>query len=292
MAFLVTGASGNLGRYILRELCARGDDVVAWSGSRTGRLWGVPLVPVDLRDLDCLTRYYREANPSWIIHTAAVSQITTCYDNFELARQVNVEGTSRLAELADQNGAQFTLVSTDLVFDGKTGNYREEDEAKPLSCYGKSKLAAEEVTAAFPRHTVARSSLLYGPTLTSQESKFFEHQLRALREGRPMKLFVDEWRSPLSLLHAARGLIEVTRSDYSGWLHMGGPERMSRLEMGQRLATAVGADSSTLVSVEQTSIASPEPRPRDVSLNSQRWQNLFPNASNTNFECTLREMGL
>jgi len=292
MRILITGASGQLGGYLARELRALGEDTVAWSGSRSGELFGVRLVPVDLRDLDRLTSCYREVNPSWVIHAAAVSRVDTCYEDYALARQVNVDGTARLAELAAENGARLTFVSTDLVFDGQVGNYGEDDQATPLSRYGQSKLAAEEVTARFPQHVIARVSLLYGPALNSQPTLFFAQQLRALREGTPMKLFEDEWRTPLSLQHAARGLIELAKSDCSGHLHMGGPERMSRFEMGQRLAAVIGADPSMLEPVRQASVATPEPRPRDVSLNSQRWCELFPNSQPATFETALNDMGL
>jgi dTDP-4-dehydrorhamnose reductase len=89
-------------------------------------------------------------------------------------------------------------------------------------------------------------------------------------------LFADEWRTPLDLATAARALAALARSDFTGLLHLGGPERLSRLAMGQRLAAFLGADPAPLVAARRAEVPAPEPRPRDVTLDSSRWRGLFP----------------
>src|SRR5882724_8702418 len=121
MRILVTGASGQLGAYLLRHLARQSDQVVAWSGSRTGDLFVFLLHPVDLTDKDNLLLAFRAAAPTVVIHAAALSTIIHCFRNPRAARQINVEGTARLAELTDQTRARLLLVSTDLVFDGERG---------------------------------------------------------------------------------------------------------------------------------------------------------------------------
>src|SRR5207244_6259254 len=91
---------------------------------------------------------------------------------------------------------------------------------------------------------------------------FFDEQVAALRQGRSLTLFSDEWRTPLSLATAARALLAIVRSDFQGVLHLGGPERMSRLEMGRRLAAYLGVDASYVVAALRSSMSSPDPRPR------------------------------
>jgi len=129
--------------------------------------------------------------------------------------------------------------------------------------------------AACPRATVARVSLLFGPSLVGRPT-FFDQQLSALREGRPITLFHDEWRTPLSLLTAARGLLALAASDVVGLIHLGGPERLSRLEIGQRLAAFLHRDPTGIESVSRLSAPAIEPRPRDLSLDSSRWRQYFP----------------
>jgi dTDP-4-dehydrorhamnose reductase len=117
--------------------------------------------------------------------------------------------------------------------------------------------------------------LLFGPTLTRRET-LFEKQVQALRAGQPLACFADEWRSPLGLAAAARALIALAESDFEGLLHIGGPERLSRLEMGQRLAAFLGVDPGTISASSREEAADPEPRPRDTSLISAKWRGLFP----------------
>jgi dTDP-4-dehydrorhamnose reductase len=289
MRFLVTGASGLLGGYLLAVLRDGGQEVLAWSGSRIGRFQNIPLQPVDLTDADGTSEAFREARPDVVLHAAALSSVAECQRDPARAEQVNASGSALLAELAGQTGARLLLVSTDLVFDGNKGWYTEQDMPAPLSTYGRTKRAAELAVLAISRSVVARVSLLYGPALGSRPS-FFDEQLAALRQRRPIRLFADEWRTPLALTTAARALAALAISDFSGLIHLGGPERLSRLEMGQRLASSLGLDPSVIVPAARDSVPSAEPRPRDTSLDSHRWRRLFPELPWPGWDEALREM--
>ncbi len=275
MRFLVTGASGYLGIYLLRHLRGLNVPVVAWSGSQQGEAFGVPLRPVDLADPDALAAGFSEARPDVALHAGAWARVGDCHREPARAEHVNTHGSAVLADLAARAGARLVLVSTDLVFDGERGGYREEDPPAPLSVYGRTKAAAEEAILTVPRTAVVRVSLLFGPSLTGRPS-FFDQQVAALRAGRPVALFADEWRTPISLCTAAAALVEVARSDYTGRLHVGGPERLSRLEMGRKLAEFLGVSPACIAATERAAAPAAEPRPRDTSLDSSRWRTRFP----------------
>ena len=288
---LVTGASGQLGAYLLQELRRRGADAVAWSGSRSGSLLNFPLRPVDIGDRDALVQAYREAHPAIVIHAAAISRIDDCYREPTMARRVNVEGTAVLAELCQQAGSRLVYVSTDLVFDGERGGYRESDRPSPLSVYGRTKHEGEQPVLTTDRSAVVRSSLLFGPALSGRAS-FFDLQLRSLRCGTPLALFEDEWRTPSSLLATARTLLAIAASDFCGLIHVGGPERLSRWDMGQRLATFLGEDASAFAKLKQADLPLPEPRPRDVSLDCRLLREKFPETPWPSWGEALQEFGL
>jgi dTDP-4-dehydrorhamnose reductase len=251
----------------------------------------MPLRPVDLADPDGLADAFREARPAAVIHAGALATVAACHGDPERAWAVNVRASTAIAELSARAGARLLLVSTDLVFDGEQGWYREADAPAPLSVYGQTKAAAEQAVLAAPRSVVVRVSLLFGPTLIGRPA-FFDGQLAALRERRPVTLFEDEWRTPLSLVTAARALAALVRSDCTGVLHLGGPERLSRLDMGRRLAAFLGADPSVLVPTRRQDAPAPERRPRDTSLRSDRWRELFPGQPWPAWEDALGEMGL
>jgi dTDP-4-dehydrorhamnose reductase len=285
---LITGASGLLGAHLLRQLAAEGEQAVAWSGTRGGELFGFPLRPVDLTDADAVAEAFRAARPAAVIHAAALARIADCAREPERARSVNALATARLAELCAAAGARLAHVSTDLVFDGERAPYRESDEPTPLSAYGRAKAEGERAVLAHPGHCVARLSLLYGPSLTGRS--FFDEQVSALRAGRPVKLFTDEWRTPLDLPTAARALLELAGAEVSGVLHLGGPERLSRHELGLLLAEALGADPALVVPARRQDVPAAEPRPRDTSLDSSRWRGLFPGLPWPTCREALREM--
>jgi len=289
LRLLITGASGQLGAYLLRELADRRFTVTAWSGSRSGELFGFPLTPIDLTDRAAVAAAFRVARPDAVIHCAALSGVAHCYREPRMAESVNVGGTRLLAELAAEARVRLLYVSTDLVFDGQRGGYREEDAPAPLSIYGRTKWLAEEVVLNCERGVVARVSPLFGPSLIGRPS-FFDEQVAALRKRRACTLFSDEWRTPLSLPTAARALIALAESDQVGVLHLGGPERMSRLEMGCRLAAVLGVDASVIVAARREDVPAPEPRPRDVSLDSSRWRGLFPHWPFSDYEESLSVM--
>ena len=275
MTWLITGASGHLGRHLLRRLHQDPYPVVAWTGRREGAFAGVTFRPVDLSKRDQVAGAFADASPSVVIHAAAVSQVADCHNNPTLARRVNVDATLLLGDLCAATQTRLVLISTDLVFDGKQGFYRETDSPKPISVYGETKHRAEQVLLASGRHAVARVSLLYGPALGAPAG-FFEQQVRSLREGRRLPLFSDEWRTPLDIRAAATALVRLAASDFSGVLHIGGPQRLSRLEMGQQLASILDLDDQALIPTLRDHLESPEPRPRDVSLDSSEWRQLFP----------------
>jgi dTDP-4-dehydrorhamnose reductase len=286
---LVTGASGLLGGYLLRELAQQGSPIVAWSNTRTDRLFGVELRRVDISDANAVRDAFAAARPDVVLHVAAVASVNGCFRDPDRAEKVNVRGSWHLAELSEHSGARLVLVSTDLVFDGSRGNYCEADTPAPLSIYGRSKLMAEQAVQTFARHAVVRVSLLFGPTLSGRLS-FFDSQLEALRLGKPLALFGDEWRTPLSLQTAAQALVAIANSEVAGLLHLGGPERMSRLEMGQRLAACQGLAGSGIQPAARASAEADEPRPADTSLDSSRWRRLFPDQPWPLFEDAVRAM--
>jgi dTDP-4-dehydrorhamnose reductase len=273
MRLLVTGAGGLFGAYLLRETEGR-TQVIAWGGPGGGRRGTTPLRPIDLTDFDAVAAAFRSVRPDVVVHAAALARVGDCWRDPERARQVNAAATASLARLAADGKARFVHVSTDLVFDGERAPYRETDLPAPVSVYGRTKHDAEGAALAVPGSVVVRVSLLYGPALHGRPS-FFDEQVAALRSGRPVTLFRDEWRTPLDLATAARALLAVAESDYEGLLHVGGPERLSRLELGLRLAAFLGTDPSPIKAVDRNAVPAPEPRPPDVSLDSSLWRAKF-----------------
>jgi dTDP-4-dehydrorhamnose reductase len=287
---LVTGATGQFGAYLVRELVGRNRDVVAWGHTRSEDVSGVPARPVELTATAEMAAGFGEAQPNLVIHAAAMAAVSDCARDPARAKAVNTRATEALADLCTTAGARLVYVSTDLVFDGEQAPYGEADSPAPLSVYGRTKADGERAVLKSAGHVVVRVSLMFGPAINGRPN-FFDGQVAALRSGQPVRLFHDEWRTPIGLASAARALIDIADAEYTGVLHVGGPERMSRVEMGERLARFLGAPVDGIEPVSRQT-AGGEPRPRDTSLDKSRWRGLFRSAEWPRFETALAETGV
>ena len=274
MTWLVTGAGGQLGSVLLAELARRGEDAFGVASSR-GPVPAVGVVErADITDGDAMVRLLDRVRPRFVVHAAAISSVAGALSDPGRAMAVNATAAGMLARSARERRVRFVHVSTDMVFDGERAPYAEGDAPAPLSVYGRSKLEGErEVLAAGPA-LVARLPLLYGIPAVRRDTTFLA-QVRALRHGEPLTLFHDEWRTPLCLEDAAHALIRCAESDLTGIVHLGGPERLSRLEMGQRLADALGVDQAALRAVSRKAAPASEPRARDLGLDATAYRTRF-----------------
>lgn len=285
---LLTGASGRLGAYLLKQLAADGTwEVVGWSSSRREPRNSHDLVAVDLKDTNVVRAAFKEASPDVVIHAAAISSMAQCAADPPTAVSVNVDSTRVLAELARNGRARFVYLSTDLVFDGQRGNYVEEDDPRPLSVYGRTKLDGERWVLHAGNGAVVRLAHLYGASLVLTPTSF-DTVRTALERRTPIRLFTDEWRTPLDFVTAAKAIIAIAATEISGIIHLGGPERLSRWDMGVLMAECLGLDPSPLVPDLLANQSDANTRPRDVSLNSARCRVLLPAFSFPDFRTACR----
>ncbi len=216
----ITGAGGLIGSHIAR------------SAPRDWNACALVRRDLELTDFHAVRERFKRDNPQLVIHCAALSKTLVCENNSKAARVNNVEITRVLAELAAEIPLLF--FSTDLVFDGAKGNYIESDNPNPLTVYAETKLAAEQIILANPKHTVVRTSLNAGRTLNGTA---FNEQWRATwQRGEVLNLFVDEFRSPIAAEVTARAVWELAAANQPGLYHLAGSERLSRYDIGRLLA--------------------------------------------------------
>jgi dTDP-4-dehydrorhamnose reductase len=256
---------------------------MAWSGQVAGRRGAVELSPVDLTDDEATRRALAVADPEVIVHAAALSRAEEVRRDLKRGGAVNVAATWRLAHWCLERGRRLVYTSTDLVFAGSRAWYREDDPPEPIVAYGRTKHGGEAGVLAVPQGLVVRLSLLYGPT-RADRPVFYDHALAALGRGEPQTFFEDEFRTPLDLATAARALARLATSDACGVVHLGGPERLSRFALMQRVARARGLDLALVHANRLADSPGPEPRPADVSLNTERLAELLPDLARPSIE--------
>jgi dTDP-4-dehydrorhamnose reductase len=255
----ITGANGFIGNHLVQAApqCAP-----QW------RVRALTRDQLDLLDFAAVRREFAKDQPQIIIHCAAISTIAESQTNPALARRVNVEVTKLLAELAAE--IPFVFFSTDLVFDGRQGNYIETDSVNPLTFYAETKVVAEQAVLKNLRHLVVRTSISGGISLAGNRG--FNEQLRcALQKGQGMKLFTDEFRSPVPAIETARAVWELAGKNCAGIFHVGGAEKLSRWQIGQLLVQRWPEVKAKIEAGSAKDFPGP-PRALDVSLDISKVQ--------------------
>jgi dTDP-4-dehydrorhamnose reductase len=249
----------------------------------------VDLEPVDLTDGDATLRALAAADPEVIIHAAALSRAEEVRRDPARGHAVNVEATRRLAQWCTEHSRRLVHTSSDLVFSGSRAWNREDDPATPIMAYGRTKRAAEPLVLAVPRGLVTRLSLLYGPT-RSGRAAYYDNAVDALRRGEPQTFFEDEFRTPLDLATAALALARLAATEARGVVHVAGRERASRFDLMRRVAAALDLDPALVRANRQSDVQGPEPRPADVSLDSERLVALLPGLDRPSIEQAVARM--
>jgi dTDP-4-dehydrorhamnose reductase len=219
----ITGANGLIGNYLVQ------------TAPRFASRWRVRALTrndFDLLDFKAVEHEFKKDKPQLVIHCAAISAISEAQKNPAIANKINVEATKMLAELASE--IQFIFFSTDLVFDGRKGNYVESDDVNPITLYAETKVSAEQIILRNPKHLVVRASINGG--ISGAGNRGFNEQLRlSLQNSRGMKLFTDEFRSPIFAGETARAVWELANQNCVGIYHVAGAEKLSRWQIGQLL---------------------------------------------------------
>lgn len=265
MRVVVTGAGGLLGGRLATILHRRGADVLALH-RRAAAPPGLSARFVELTDTDTVARLLDAERPDALVHAAVLGRSDRCEERPAEAEAVNARLPGELARLCRERGLRLVGISTDLVFGGERAFSREVDPAVPLGVYGRTKRRGEEaLLAGCPAAAVARVALVvgrgHGPRGTASESIAW-----ALHAGRRARLYADELRTPIDPESVADALLRLLAGTASGHFHLAGAERMSRLDLGRRVARALGLPETLLESARQADHPGPDPRPADVSL--------------------------
>ena len=259
----ITGADGLIGNYLMQT---------APQFAASNFVRALTRNDFDLSEFSAVEQAFKRDSPSLVLHCAAVSNVAAAQKNPALARRVNVEVTRFLAELSGQS--QFVFFSTDLVFDGRQGNYRETDATNPLNIYGETKVVAEAAVLQNPRHLVVRTSLNGGVSKTG--GRAFNEQLRQslAAAGQGMKLFTDEFRCPIPAAETARAVWELAEKKCAGIYHVAGAEKLSRLQIANLLRPRWPEINTKIESGSARDFAGP-PRALDTTLDISKVQSVL-----------------
>jgi len=259
----VAGAAGMLGLDVLRAGERAGHELVGRSRSE-----------LDVTDPRAVAEAFSRARPDAVVNCAAWTDVDGAESHREQAHAVNVDGAGNLARAAAEAGVPLVHVSTDYVFDGHARSdatgaprpYVESDPTGPRSVYGETKLAGEQqVLDASPRHTVARSSWLFGVGGLN----FAATMLRLAGEREAVQVVTDQVGCPTWTGHLAPALLGLIERDATGLVHLAGSGHVS----WNGFAREIFRQAEVGCRVEEASseqMARPAPRPAWSALESER----------------------
>ncbi|HEY0881498.1 MAG TPA: SDR family oxidoreductase [Archangium sp.] len=267
MRLLVTGSNGLVGSRLVRLLASRGHEVVAL-GRGPSRANQPHYRSVDLGDAPAVLAAVRAARPEAIINPAGMTDVDGCEREPDAAYVANVEGVASLCRAAREVGAHVVHVSTDYVFDGEAGPYEVDAVPHPRGTYAITKhLGEQTVKVLAPKDgwTIARTAVVYGWPSTGKNN-FGTWLVSTLRDGKPVKLFSDQWVSPTHASSCAEMLAELAERRLGGTWHTCGAETMDRVAFGHALCDRFGFDRALVQPSRMVDVKLPSPRPAKSGL--------------------------
>ena len=265
LRILITGASGLLGSKLAELAVKLGHEV--YSGYLSHEPVHGTKIRIDVRDKDALGKIFSRIRPEAIIHTAALTDVDRCEAERELAWSINVGGTRNIAELSKEYGAFLVYISTDYVFRGDKGMYRETDEPDPINYYGLTKLKGEEeVINIANEFCIARSSVIYGARPASGKVNFALWTIEKLKAGETVNIVIDQWSSPTLNTNLSEMLLEVVERRIAGIYHLAGATRISRYDFAKLIAENFNLNKRLIKPSTMDMLRWTANRPRDSSL--------------------------
>lgn len=261
---LITGANGFLGYYLVQQLLQKQHSVVATGKGQNRlpfRVANFFYQPLDFTNKENVAAVFAATRPEVVVHCGAISKPDECELNKEAAFLSNVTGTINLLDVAAAGRSHFIFMSTDFVFSGEKGFYSETDERAPVNYYGQTKLLAEDKVAHYPfTWSTVRTVLAYGKTFSGREN-IVTNTAKALREGRPLKIFDDQWRTPTFIEDLATGIVSIIEKKAEGIYHLSGEDLRTPYDVAIETARFLNLDTSLITPVKAEEFDQPAARP-------------------------------
>jgi dTDP-4-dehydrorhamnose reductase len=270
----IIGSTGKVAEAVIRLF--RTDEtktLLLYSGSveNTNKfISGLRHVKIDYNDVNQIERYLRMLKPDVILNLSAMTDVDGCESNPTLAWHLNAYLPSRLSILSKELNSKLIHISTDYVFDGLDGPYREESVCNPISKYGQTKLMGEQfVLSNCENSIVIRTNVVYGYS-NSGRSDFVQWVIKMAKGGKPFNIVNDQYSNPTLTDDLAFAIDVLINIDYRGILNVGGWNYCSRIDFVKDICNVFDLDSSLVRPITTESLNQPAKRPLKGGLNIDR----------------------
>jgi dTDP-4-dehydrorhamnose reductase len=274
MKIFVTGANGFIGFYIVKKLLEQSYTVIA-----TGK--GICRIPffdypnfiyaeMDFTDPYSIDAAFEKYQPEAVVHCGAMGKPDECEQNQAQAYMVNVEGTVHLLVNAEVFKSLFVFISTDFVFDGKKGMYKEDDERNPVNYYGRTKMDAEDAVMEYEFDwSILRTVLVYGKPQAGRNN-ILTIVKGKLEKGEGYNVFDDQVRTPTYVEDIAAAVASIIEKRATGIYHVSGEEVLTPYEMAVKTGQMFSLNTSLIKKVTAADMSQPAIRPLKTGFNIQK----------------------
>ena len=270
MRILITGAFGQLGHALQSVLSKKSNYELICTGRKVKK--GQEGIPLDIRNQVVLKELINTTAPDILINLAAMTNVDACELNPKLAGEINVAG---LEHICDSFKGKIIHLSTDYVFDGTSGPYKEDDPLNPISIYGKTKLASEHILLEKDnKNLVIRGNVLYDYSPHTSAS-FLNWVVSSLKGNQEIKVVEDQFNNP-TWTRSMSDIIELSiENDLEGIIHWGDSVHISRFEFAKLIAKKFSLNESLIKPVLTSELNQPARRPLQSGLSTEKLVNML-----------------
>jgi dTDP-4-dehydrorhamnose reductase len=271
---LITGTNGLLGQKLI-DLYLENKDIKLIATARGDNRYptkkGYEYATMDITSSDEVKEVIIKYNPDCIINTAAMTNVDQCEEDRIGAENLNINSVKHLVNAANIVGAHFIQLSTDFIFDGKAGPYKEDDTPNPLSFYGETKLKAENIVKnKAKKWSIIRTVLVYGLVHDMSRSNIVLWAKNALEKGQVLNIVDDQFRSPTLAEDLAIGCQLIEQKEAEGVFNISGKDQMSIVSLVERVADYFQLDKSVIEKVSSSTLNQPAKRPPITGFNLEK----------------------
>jgi len=264
---LITGISGLLGggiAHALRDKYA----ITGWYNAHGVSIPGVKALKIDITEEQPLKKALAEDRPDMILHCASLTNVDYCEKDRVETQKINVGGTENIVAACKQGGIKLVYISTDSVYDGKTGNYAESDPVSPCNYYGVTKYEAEDSVRKYKNHLIVRTNI-FGWNIQNKQS-LAEWILDNLEAGKCINGFKDAVFSSIYTIEFAKIMEQMLERNLTGTFNLGSRTSLSKYEFALLIAKVFNKDVSLIkpISIDDFSFAAK--RGKNLSMNTQK----------------------
>lgn len=291
-SILITGSNGLLGQTLVNKLKDSEYKIYAISRGKNLNQGYFTYYNIDITQKNKLLQLIDTIKPDYIINAAAMTNVDYCESHQQECDAINVAAVKTLIDAAQKHNAHLVHISTDFVFDGTTGYYKEEDKTNPLSYYGQSKLKSEKLFEnASVSYTILRTILVFGFLPHLKQKNILLWLLDKMANKTPLTMVDDQLRMPTYVEDLATACIVAIQTKQNGLYHISGSDMMNMYNLTLAVADVFNYDANLITAIPTGKLHQPAKRPKITGFDISKAQNDL-NFMPKSFKSALQEVKL